>query len=91
MTARNTSRTSYVDLLKSGNATTQVQQILAVLGEEQLKIKDLTLKEISRLTGIEINAVSGRVNSMKKQGLVTEQCKRPCRISGRTVTPIGRK
>jgi len=90
MTARNTSRTSFNDLINSGNATTQVQQILKVL-RDQPKIKDLTLKEISRLTGIEINAVSGRVNSMKKQGLVTEQCKRPCRISGRTVTPIGRK
>jgi len=90
MTARNTSRTSFNDLINSGNATTQVQQILKVL-RDQPKIKDLTLKEISRLTGIEINAVSGRVNSMKKEGLVTEQCKRPCRISGRTVTPIGRK
>tara|TARA_Y100001973_G_scaffold95349_1_gene148604 strand:+ start:168 stop:440 length:273 start_codon:yes stop_codon:yes gene_type:complete len=89
MTARNTSRTSYVDLLKSGNDTTQVEQILAVLKSEP-KIKDLTLKEISRMTGLEINAVSGRVNQMKKQGLVKEQCKRPCRISGRTVTPIGR-
>ena len=90
MTARNTSRTSFNDLINSGNSTTQIEQILAVLKSEP-KIKDLTLKEISRMTGIEINAVSGRVNFMKKQGLVTEQCKRPCRISGRTVTPIGRK
>ena len=89
MTARNTSRTSFNDLINSGNARTQVEQILAVLKSEP-KIKDLTLKEISRMTGLEINAVSGRVNQMKKQGLVTEQCKRTCRISGRTVTPIGR-
>jgi DNA-binding IclR family transcriptional regulator len=49
---------------------------------------DMTLKEISRLTGLEINAVSGRVNGLKKSGKLKEAQKRRCRVTGRFVTPV---
>ena len=47
-----------------------------------------SLKEISRQTGFEINAVSGRVNELKKDDLVKECTKRRCRITGRLITPV---
>ena len=48
----------------------------------------MTLKEISRKANLEINAVSGRVNDLKKEGLLSECSKRKCSITNRTVTPV---
>ena len=48
----------------------------------------VTLKEISRESGLEINAVSGRINDLKKEGLIAECNKRKCSITNRTVTPV---
>ena len=84
---RSTSTLSYHALKDSGQQQTQVGQILNCL-DAQERSTNLTLKEISRLTGLEINAVSGRVNGMKKEGLVFESPKRKCRVTGRWVTPV---
>ena len=70
---------------------TQAQVIYDFLNENNRGMPDyhnFTLKEISRFIGIEINAVSGRVNELKKQGLITECPKRPCSITKRLVTPV---
>ncbi|MGB1651545.1 MAG: winged helix-turn-helix domain-containing protein [Acidimicrobiales bacterium] len=87
---RMTSTLAYRDIKNSGKRDTQVGQILNCLEDQELST-DLTLKEISRLTGLEINAVSGRVNGMKKDGLVSEAPKRQCRVTGRWVTPVERR
>jgi predicted transcriptional regulator len=87
---RSTSTLAYRDIKNSGKRDTQVGQILSCLEDQELST-DLTLKEISRLTGLEINAVSGRVNGMKKDGLVSEAPKRQCRVTGRWVTPVERR
>lgn len=87
---RSTSTLAYRDIKNSGKRDTQVGQILNCLEDQELST-DLTLKEISRLTGLEINAVSGRVNGMKKDGLVSEAPKRQCRVTGRWVTPVERR
>jgi len=84
---RMTSTLAYFDIKNSGKGDTQVGQILNCLKDQELST-DLTLKEISRLTGLEINAVSGRVNGMKRNGLVSEAPKRQCRVTGRWVTPV---
>ena len=86
---RMTSTLAYYDIKNSGKRDTQVGQILNCLKDQELST-DLTLKEISRLTGLEINAVSGRVNGMKRDGLVSEAPKRQCRVTGRWVTPVER-
>ena len=86
---RMTSTLAYYELKNSGKRDTQVGQILNCLKDQEFST-DLTLKEISRLTGLEINAVSGRVNGMKKDGLVSEAPKRKCRVTGRWVTPVER-
>ena len=48
----------------------------------------VTLKELSRESGMEINAVSGRINDLKKEGLISECSKRKCSITNRTVVPV---
>ena len=64
---------------------------LPTLGERQLlvynellKADNLTNLEMAKRLGIEINTVTPRTNELVKLGLVTEDCKRVCRISGRT-------
>ena len=48
----------------------------------------VTLKELSRESGLEINAVSGRINDLKKEGMIAECSKRKCSITNRTVIPV---
>ena len=48
----------------------------------------VTLKELSRESGLEINAVSGRINDLKKEGMIAECSKRKCTITNRTVIPV---
>ena len=48
----------------------------------------MSLREISAMTGFEINAVSGRVNTLKKEGRVLEGTRRKCFLTNRLITPI---
>ena len=52
------------------------------------RLHGITLKEISRESGLEINAVSGRINDLKKEGMISECPKRKCSITNRTVMPV---
>ena len=81
---RTTSRKVYREIKQAGTLGKQSQDILAALKPGL----DYSLQEISRLTGIPINAVSGRVNSMKRSDSLMECDKRPCRITGRTIIPV---
>ncbi|MAK37127.1 MAG: hypothetical protein CMC15_13315 [Flavobacteriaceae bacterium] len=81
---RATSLDAYRDLQESG-----------VLGNQELAIykiligkPSMTLQEISREAEIQINAVSGRVNGMKKKGYLVEAEKRVCTVTGRCVIPV---
>lgn len=67
------------------------------LGEQQTRImlavhaqpkRTWSLRELSRATGLEINAVSGRVNELKRIGYLEECPARSCSVSGRTITPV---
>ena len=88
MSVRDTSRMAYIELLQSGVQKTQADYIHEFL-EGCSNVNGHTLQEIARLSGIEINAVSGRVNGLKKIGKVVELPKRRCTISGRLVIPVG--
>ena len=46
---------------------------------------NITDKEISIKTGININAVTGRRNELAKKGLITDNGKRHCSITGSLV------
>ena len=48
----------------------------------------LSLREIVNKTDIDINAVSGRVNDLKKDGLLITTEKRKCNITGRLINPV---
>ena len=86
---RQTSIDAYHDTVEQRG--TQAEVIYDFLFENNRGMpfyNNFTLKEISRFIGLEINAVSGRVNDLKKQGLITECPKRPCTITKRLVTPV---
>lgn len=81
---RESSIAAYRDLSDSGKIGAQAQTIL-----NHMKAgRDYSLQELSRLTGIAINAISGRCNDLKKIGLLVEAACRKCSITGRTVHPV---
>ena len=85
MGVRSTSKQAYSQVQESGLTTAQREQILEYLSAED---SPRTLREIQEFTLIDINAVSGRCNEMKKTGSLFEHPKRKCSITGRLVTPL---
>lgn len=81
---RDTSIKTYQSITDSGQVGAQAYFILSRMNAS----RDYSLQEISRMTGLPINAVSGRCNDLKKAGLLVEATKRPCSITGRTVHPV---
>ena len=74
----------YQEIVSDGTVTKQADIILQLL----LNSSPLSLREIQQKTKIEINAVSGRVNDLKKHNMVTVVGKRPCKVTGNTVTIV---
>lgn len=84
MPVRETSRETYHQLEDEGHLERQ-QLVIVKAMQPGLSY---SLKELSRLTGLEINAVSGRVNALKKLGRLVEEEPRPCGITQRRITPV---
>jgi biotin operon repressor len=85
MYVRDTSLSAYRELKDTGELGKQEQRIYQII----LKSGEaMSLQEIASTTGIGINAVSGRVNGLKKNGFLIESQKRTCKITGRTVRPV---
>ena len=82
---RETSKISYAQLKDSGGKQTQEERIVEILREKQMS---MSRREISALTGFEINAVSGRVNTLIKEGKVLEGTRRKCFVTKRLITPV---
>ena len=82
---RETSKIAYDQLKDSGGKQTQEERIVEILRDKGMS---MSLREISALTGYEINAVSGRVNTLKKEGRVLEGTRRKCFITNRLITPV---
>ena len=87
---RNTSRHAYRRINADGTLRSQKDIIFSAINMIPTIDKDfgITLKELARQTGFEINAVAGRVNELKKEEFIKECNKRKCRITGRLVTPV---
>jgi hypothetical protein len=81
---RATSKKAYADLKDEGTLAEQEYKIIKAMKHGW----NYSLQEISTLTGIQINAVSGRVNGLKKRGWLVECEKRPCSITGRKIQPV---
>ena len=82
---RTTSKKAYKDIRENGTSNTQKEKILSVLWNSPYS---LSLREICQRTGFDINAVSGRVNDLKKEERVVECARRRCSITGRLIVPV---
>ena len=83
---RSTSKEAYADLKEEGKLNNQEQAIIDSMKQGW----NYSIQEISKLTGIAINAVSGRVNGLKKKSWLVECEKRPCSVTGKNITPVMR-
>lgn len=83
---RATSITAYHQLQIDGGWGTQAERIACAL--KGVGDAGLTLREIQKVTGMDINAVSGRVNGLKELGHVVECARRHCPVTGKYVTPV---
>lgn len=79
-----TSLDAYEDLIKSGKLGKQEATILSFMA----KGRDYSVKELCELTGLEVNAVSGRVAGLKKKLMVEEGERRPCAVTGNSIKPV---
>ena len=86
--ARVTSISAYLSLKKSGQKVTQEQRIVDQLVVGYMGRKDYTLQELAKELELGINAVSGRVNGLKKKGAVIERPRRKCTVTQHNVTPV---
>ena len=82
-----TSRIAYKQIIEEGTMNSQKEHIVMYV-HDFAQNNGLSLREICKGTGLDINAVSGRVNELKKNGNIEECDKRRCRITGRLVTPV---
>lgn len=79
-----TSIECYHAIRDEGRLSKQQSAVMEVIR----KGRDYSLQEISRLTGLAINAVSGRVNELKESGVLEQAETRKCSVTGRTVRPV---
>lgn len=85
MTVARTSRQAYEELIASGKAATQRGLILkAMLRFTQ----GLSRRSLARVTGLEINAVCGRVNELVKDGVLREDREVRCVVTGKMVSVV---
>ena len=84
-----TSKLAYRELNEEGVGDTQKEKILDVVSSYFYNYdKGLSNREISNLTGFEINAVSGRVNDLKKDGLIEEAEKKKDKQTNKLVQTV---
>ncbi len=82
---RETSIEAHRKLKASGKLTAQQEAVMAWL---RGRIGDATRQEISKGSGIAINAVCGRVNELLEVGELRETRKRKCRVTGETANAL---
>ena len=87
---RTTSKIAYKEINEDNTISNQAEFIYRIVKDtcDDGHYENLSLKEIKSLTNIDINAVSGRVNELKKEGKLKEDEKRYCNITGRLITPV---
>jgi hypothetical protein len=67
-----------------GKLSRQQSQIMGVIYAGQ----DYSLQELVKLTGMPINAVSGRCNELRTARRLEHGRTRPCSVTGRMVHPV---
>lgn len=84
---RDTSIEAYHEHVDTGHFSRQQRQLLAAIHDQQ----DYSRLELSDATGIRLSSVCGAVHELVGRGVLVEGAKRPCKISGRTINPVGRR
>lgn len=81
-----TSRGAYDHLKSAGTLGTRQKQILAAMRPD----RDYSLQELSKLTKLPINVVSGRVSELKNAPLnrLEHGPRRKCSITQSTIVPV---
>ena len=82
---RTTSIIAFNDLKATKKHKTQKELIFDTLRDNKTP---MSLQEICDRTNFQINAVSGRVNDLKKANQVVEAPTRKCTITRKTITPV---
>tara|TARA_R110002020_G_scaffold230845_5_gene442000 strand:- start:75 stop:356 length:282 start_codon:yes stop_codon:yes gene_type:complete len=89
MSVTTTSKLAYKQLNEEGIGKTQKTKIMYVIKEHyNIHKKGLSLREICSFTNFDINAVSGRVNDLKKENRLETTAKRKCSITNRLISPV---
>ena len=84
-----TSKQAYKEIHQEGITTNQKKDIMIAVNEYYyVNGLGMSLREICALTNYEINAVSGRVNDLKKDGKLQTNYKKKCPISKRLINAI---
>lgn len=84
MPVAETSYASYRELLHSGTLAGQQFTIINAMREGQTYSR----RDLVKLTGLEINAVCGRVNELVKCGALVEMPKRKDASTGNMIIPV---
>jgi len=80
-----TSIDTYHAMQRAGSLTRQQAEIMRFIGEG----RDYSLKELVRITGLEINVISARINELvSAKRLERNEKTRPCSISKRSIHPV---
>lgn len=87
MTVKSTSKTALKELEESGKAGIQRAAILKFLITHPRK-QGWTRRELHRETGIEISAISGRVNELLRLQLVTANDHKVCTVTAKYVEAV---
>lgn len=81
---QSTSIKAYNEIKFDGTLQKQEKQIVDCME----KGRDYSLQELSQITGIGINAISGRCNGLKKKDVLVCGKKRKCSLTHRTIKPL---
>ena len=87
---RTTSKIAFKEITENNTRTSQADKIIEFVDKiiTDNASSDVSLREIQRVSNLDINAISGRVNELKKDGRLVECDKRKCKITGRLITPV---
>ena len=86
MTVRSSSLDAFYELIETEEMSKQENIICNVFVSYNVP---MSLREIQSRCQLDINAISGRVNGLKKRNILKEYEKRRCSITGRLIIPVG--
>ena len=79
-----TSIATFHNIVQDGTVVSQQDRIVRALQRG----RNYSLQEICAITSLTINAVSGRVNELKRKGELVQVATRACSVTGRTIHPV---